>query len=75
MKMPAFVGAVKINSISSSGVFHIGDVFAISPHSVAKTFAGAGSFNTGNGLQIYNQYSNTNTQDADAADQNIVGNA
>lgn len=45
--MPAFVGVVKLNSISSSGVFHIGDVFAISPQSVAKTFAGAGSFNTG----------------------------
>jgi spore germination protein PA len=75
MQMPAFVGAVKINSISSSGVFHIGDVFAISPHSVAKTFAGAGSFNTGDGLHIYNQYSNTNVQDSDVADQNVVGNA
>ncbi|EZP78738.1 spore germination protein gerPA/gerPF [Parageobacillus genomosp. 1] len=73
--MPAFVGVVKLNSISSSGVFHIGDVFAISPQSVAKTFAGAGSFNTGDGLHIYNYYSNTNINDADAADANVVANA
>jgi len=73
--MPAFVGAVKVNSIGTGGVFHIGDVFAISPQSVAKTFAGAGSFNSGDGLHIYNQYSNTNTNDMDVADQNIAGNA
>ncbi|KXG10108.1 putative spore germination protein GerPA [Anoxybacillus sp. P3H1B] len=73
--MPAFVGVVKLNSIGSSGVFHIGDVFAISPYSVAKTFAGAGSFNTGNGLSIYNYYSNTNTNDADFMDDSVVGNA
>lgn len=73
--MPAIVGAVQINSIGSGGVFHIGDVFSISPYSVAKTFAGAGSFNTGDGLHIYNQYSNTNTNDRDIADSNIAGNA
>jgi spore germination protein PA len=73
--MPAFVGVVKLNSIASSGVFHIGDVFAISPQSVVKTFAGAGSFNTGDGLHIYNYYSNTNTNDADIADENVVANA
>lgn len=73
--MPAIVGAVQINSIGSGGVFHIGDVFSISPYSVAKTFAGAGSFNTGDGLHIYNQYSNTNTNDPDIADSNIAGNA
>jgi spore germination protein PA len=73
--MPAFVGVVKLNNIGSSGVFHIGDVFAISPQSVAKTFAGAGSFNTGDGLHIYNYYSNTNINDADTADANVAGNA
>ncbi|CAM3959080.1 spore germination protein [Geobacillus sp. FSL K6-0789] len=72
--MPAFVGIVKLNSIGSSSVFHIGDVFAISPQSVTKTFAGAGSFNTGDGLHIYNYYSNTNTNDADVADENVIGN-
>ncbi|GMB08854.1 spore germination protein [Thermolongibacillus altinsuensis] len=73
--MPAIVGAVKINSIGNSGIFHIGDVFAISPYSVVKTFAGAGSFNIGDGLRIYNQYSNTNTNDPDVADSNIAANA
>ncbi|BDG48483.1 MULTISPECIES: spore germination protein [Parageobacillus] len=73
--MPAFVGVIKLNSIGSSGVFHIGDVFAISPQSVNKTFAGAGSFNIGDGLHVYNYYSNTNINDADIADENVVANA
>jgi spore germination protein PA len=70
--MPAIVGAVKVTSIGSSGVFNIGDVFKISPVSSAKTFSGAGSFNTGDGLRIKNDYSLTNTYDRDTADQNIV---
>lgn len=69
--MPAIVGAVKINSIGSSSVFNIGDVFTISPVSNAKTFAGAGSFNTGDYLKIRNDYSATNTYDQDNADANI----
>jgi spore germination protein PA len=73
--MPAFVGAVSVNSVGSASVFHIGDVYAISPNSAAKTFAGAGSFNTGNGLRVYNQQSSTNVADQDNADQNITANA
>ncbi len=69
--MPAIVGAVKINSIGSSGVFNIGDVFTISPRSTAKTFAGAGSFNTGDYLKVRNDYSQTNTYDKDLVDANI----
>jgi spore germination protein PA len=67
--MPAIVGAVKINSIGSGSVFNIGDVFRISPSSNAKTFSGAGSFNTGDGLRIKNDYSLTNTYDRDVVDQ------
>jgi spore germination protein PA len=70
--MPAMVGAVKVNNIGSSGVFNIGDVHTISPRSNAKTFAGAGSFNTGDGLTIRNDYRLTNTYDSDLADQNIT---
>lgn len=70
--MPSIVGAIKINSIGSSGVFNIGDVFTISPVSSAKTFAGAGSFNTGDNLKISNEYSSTNTYDKDVADANIT---
>lgn len=73
--MPAIVGAVKVNSIGSSSILHIGDVFAISPISEAKTFAGAGSFNTGDGISILNNQSVTNTYDTDAIDQPIAQNA
>ena len=59
--MPAIVGVVQVISIGSGSVFHIGDVFRISAASNAKTFAGAGSFNTGNERSItklpkYNKY-------------------
>ncbi|MFC4322324.1 spore germination protein [Litchfieldia salsa] len=73
--MPAIVGAVKVNSIGNSSIFNIGDVFNIAPASTAKTFAGAGSFNTGDGLQVYNQRSVTNTYDTDTIDQVNVANA
>ncbi|MDF0726964.1 spore germination protein [Cytobacillus sp. S13-E01] len=73
--MPAIVGAVKVNSIGSSSVFNIGDVFTISPISNVKTFAGAGSFNTGDGLYVLNRQSSTNTNDKDLVDQPTVGNA
>jgi spore germination protein PA len=73
--MPAFVGAVKLNSIGTAGVFHIGDVFIIAPVSTAKTFAGAGSFNTGDGAYVNNRSSTTNTYDRDIVDQSIVANA
>jgi spore germination protein PA len=72
--MPAYVGAVQVINLGSSGVFHIGDVIQIRPFSDTKTFAGAGSFNTGDGLAIYNQYSATNTLDNDGIDQGIIFN-
>jgi spore germination protein PA len=67
--MPAFVGAVQVISVGSSGVFHIGDVFQIRPVSSAKTFAGAGSFITGDGISVYNESSLTYTIDDDTLDQ------
>ncbi|WP_110114335.1 spore germination protein [Bacillus sp. CGMCC 1.16541] len=72
--MPAIVGVVNVNSVGSASVLHIGDVFTISPVSSAKTFAGAGSFNTGDRLSVINQQSATNTNDQDVNDQNIAGN-
>lgn len=69
--MPAFVGAVQVISVGSSGVFHIGDVFQIRPFSSAKTFAGAGSFITGDGISVYNENSVTYTIDDDTLDQGI----
>lgn len=73
--MPAIVGAVNVNSISNSGIFHIGDVFQMSPSSVAKTFAGAGSFNTGDSITISNTNNQTNTNDQDISDQPVALNA
>ncbi|MGV3465599.1 MAG: spore germination protein [Heyndrickxia sp.] len=67
--MPGFVGAVQIMNIGSSGVFNIGDVFQIIPNASVKTFAGAGSFNTGETLSIRNEQSATNTFDMDGIDQ------
>ena len=72
--MPAIVGVVQVVSIGSSGVFHVGDVYKIMPVSNAKTFSGAGSFNTGDGLTIYNRQSSTNTYDSDGLDQGILLN-
>ncbi|QFT88316.1 putative spore germination protein GerPA [Bacillus sp. THAF10] len=72
--MPAIVGAVNVNSIGNSGVFQIGDVFQMSLASTAKTFAGAGSFNTGDYITVSNTNSQTNTYDGDAVDQPIALN-
>ncbi|MCM3586101.1 spore germination protein [Mesobacillus maritimus] len=73
--MPAIVGAVQVISVGSSGVFNIGDVYKIMPVSSAKTFSGAGSFNTGENLTLYNNQSSTNTFDQDSIDQGNNFNA
>lgn len=67
--MPAIVGVVQVVSISNSAVFNIGDVYKILPIASAKTFSGAGSFNTGDLLHVNNHYSSTNTFDQDLLDQ------
>lgn len=73
--MPAIVGVAQVISIGSSAVFHIGDVYKIMPISNAKTYSGAGSFNTGDGLQVYNRHSSTNAYDQDVIDQGNILNA
>ncbi|KAF0823792.1 spore germination protein [Cytobacillus firmus] len=73
--MPAIVGVAQVISIGSSSVFNIGDVYKIMPVSNAKTFSGAGSFNTGDGLNVYNHRSSTNTYDCDGVDQGNYFNA
>ncbi|OZU87965.1 spore gernimation protein GerPA [Virgibacillus indicus] len=69
--MPAKVGAVKVINISSSSIFNIGDVYSMCPESNAKTYAGGGSFNTGDGIRIHLNNSNTNVYDSDKVDQSI----
>ncbi|WP_026566097.1 spore germination protein [Bacillus sp. UNC41MFS5] len=73
--MPAIVGVAQVITLGSSSVFHIGDVYKIMPFSTAKTFSGAGSFNTGESLQLQNNVSSTNTTDSDVYDQGIALNA
>ncbi|MDG0789804.1 spore germination protein [Cohnella ginsengisoli] len=72
--MPSIVGAVKIISIGSSGVVQFGDCLQVSPSSTTKTFAGAGSFVTGD-LPRTNSISSTNTNDPDVVDSNSAGGA
>ncbi|MFD1850039.1 spore germination protein [Oceanobacillus bengalensis] len=69
--MPAKVGAVKVISIGSSSIFNIGDVYSMNPVSTAKTYAGGGSFNTGDGIRINLTNSNLYVNDKDINDQNI----
>ncbi|MFF2446230.1 spore germination protein [Neobacillus sp. NPDC058068] len=68
--MPAIVGVAQVITLGNSSVFHIGDVYKIMPFATAKTFSGAGSFNTGDQVDVSNRVSSTNTSDPDVIDQN-----
>lgn len=72
--MPAIVGVAQVITLGSSSIFHIGDAYKIMPISNAKTFSGAGSFNTGETLSLHNAQSSTNTSDPDSSDQGIMFN-
>ncbi|MCM3567800.1 spore germination protein [Neobacillus mesonae] len=69
--MPAIVGVAQVITLGNSSVFHIGDVYKIMPFATAKTFSGAGSFNTGEQIDVQNRLSSTNVTDPDNIDQNI----
>ncbi|WP_284139455.1 MULTISPECIES: spore germination protein [unclassified Virgibacillus] len=70
--MPAIVGAVKVINVSGSSIFNIGDVYSMAPESTAKTYAGGGSFNTGDGTHINLANSYTQVNDPDQLDQTIT---
>ncbi|AVQ98623.1 spore gernimation protein GerPA [Oceanobacillus picturae] len=70
--MPAKVGAVKVINVSSSGIFNIGDVYSMNPESSAKTYAGGGSFNSGDGIRVNLANSTTYVYDPDQVDQSIT---
>lgn len=72
--MPGVVGVLKVNSVSSGSVLHVGDVFNIAPSSEIKSFAGAGSFNTGDFMNVHNAHNTTRTYDPDQLDASNVGN-
>lgn len=75
--MPAIIGNIKIVSVGSSAIVQFGDAIFLSPSSAAKTFAGAGSFLTGDVPQTYNGLNATNTFDPDGVDDSVskVGTA
>lgn len=75
--MPAIVGNVKIVNVGPSSIVQFGDAIQLSPNSTSKTYAGAGSFNTGDLAHTNNAVSSTNTNDRDVKDstQTTVGNA
>jgi spore germination protein PA len=68
--MPAIVGQVKILSVGPSSIVHFGDSLILSPSSSSKTFAGAGSFNTGDFPNVLNAASSTITNDSDVVEAN-----
>lgn len=59
--MPSIVGNAKIISVGSSGIANFGDAVFLSPIEATKTFAGAGSFITGDLSLTNNGISATNT--------------
>lgn len=73
--MPCIIGAVKILSVD--GVVQFGDALQISPTSTSKTYAGSGSFITGDLSRSNNAVSSTNTNDPDVSDssQNQIGDS
>ncbi|MCD9021371.1 spore germination protein [Cohnella silvisoli] len=75
--MPCIVGNVKILSVGSSGVVQFGDAIQVSPSSTNKTYAGSGSFLTGDLSRSNNAISATNTNDPDVQDssENKIGNS
>lgn len=72
--MPGVVGVLKVNSVASSGVLHVGDAVHISPNSTVTSFAGAGSFNTGDFMKVNNAPSVTRVTDRDDIDSSNAAN-
>ncbi|MGG1313615.1 spore germination protein [Cohnella laeviribosi] len=75
--MPSIVGAVKILSVGSGAIVQFGDTLQNNPRSTSKTYAGAGSFVTGDLSRTNNAVSATNTNDPDVKDSSnsTVGNS
>jgi hypothetical protein len=75
--MPCIVGNVKILSVGSAGIVQFGDAIQNTPHSITKSYAGAGSFLTGDFARSNNAISATNVSDRDLQDavENDIGNA
>lgn len=75
--LPAIVGAFKVVSLGGSAILINGDAIQLAPQSTTKTFAGSGSFLTGDLARSNNAINATNTNDPDFSDsdQNTAGNS
>ncbi|MFS1513973.1 spore germination protein [Chengkuizengella sp. SCS-71B] len=74
--MPSILGIAKIINVSGGAKVRAGDSVQIKPVDYTATYAGCGSFNTGDLPRVSNFVSTTNTIDADVKDQtqdNIFG--
>lgn len=69
--MPSAVGFVNITSIESSSIVQFGDVVQMLSTDTSKSFAGSGSFLTGNLANTNNAVSTTNTVDPDLVDSSL----
>ncbi|MEW9700214.1 spore germination protein [Paenibacillus sp. SI8] len=65
--MPTIVGTVNVNSLS--GVLNIGDARTIAPQGFFRTYAGGGSFNSGEHLNVNTAPSVINVYGIDAFEQ------
>lgn len=69
--MPAIVGNIKILSVGTSSVVQFGDTLVTAPKSSSKTFAGSGSFNTGDFPVTNTAFNATATNDSDGIDDTV----
>lgn len=65
--MPAIVGTVNVNSMT--GVLNVGDVRIIAPIADNYTFAGGGSFNSGDTMNVTNASSIIRISDTDFVEE------
>jgi len=71
--MPAIVGTV--NVVSLTGVLNIGDARIIAPIAESSTFAGGGSFNSGDTMNVVNAPSIIRVSDTDFIEEKPVPKA
>ncbi|WP_243290527.1 spore germination protein [Bacillus sp. FJAT-47783] len=66
--MPAFVGAIELESVGD-GAFKVGDTFSISPKSSLKSALGSGALNTGDRMRTVNIRNVSNEFNPNVSDQ------
>ncbi|BCJ86667.1 spore germination protein [Effusibacillus dendaii] len=71
--MPALLGGIRIITVSTAGVFQVGDTAVIAPKETGKLYTGSGTFSTGDGASTFTLFSNTNTNDPDFVDTDVWG--